>query len=58
MNKSYRFADDLRRPGVLLPERLLFEQRPNVLHPLVGNAPAAQHSFYGSHCFTEIRWTV
>jgi hypothetical protein len=23
MNKSYRFADDLRRPRVLLPERLL-----------------------------------
>src|ERR1700722_7594228 len=51
MNKSYRFADDLRRPRVLLPERLLFEQRPDVLHPFVGNAPGAQHSFYGSHCF-------
>jgi hypothetical protein len=28
------------------------------LHPLVGNAPVAQHSFYGSHCLPEIPWTV
>src|ERR1700735_276966 len=55
LNKSYRFADDLRWPCVLLLERLLFEKRPNVLHPLVGNAPAAQHSLYGSHGFTDIR---
>src|ERR1700733_9613208 len=58
MNKSYRFADDLRRPSVLFLERLLFEQRPNVLHPLVGNAPVTQRSFYGSHCFNKLRWTV
>src|ERR1700721_388520 len=43
-NKSYRFADDLRGPGVPLLERLLFEQRPNVLHPLGSDAPVAQHS--------------